>query len=91
MTNIEEKIKATAAPILLSIIAAMIGFFGSFSLKYLSKMSDKIDVVTMQYATQQKDIDALQKGQDRIEGFYQDVIKSQAVKEEIYQIPKRTR
>jgi hypothetical protein len=91
MANIEEKVKATAVPILLSIIAGLLTVFGSFTLKYLSRMSDKIDTVTLQYATQQKDIDALQKGQDRIEGFYQEVIKGQAIKEDIYQLPKRTR
>jgi hypothetical protein len=89
MNNVEAKVKATATPVLLAIIAGLITLFGSFSLNYLSKMSDKLDAVIVQVATQGKEIESLQRDQNRDEGFYQEVIKSYAKPEPIYEIPKQ--
>jgi len=84
----EEKVKATAVPVLLSIIAGLLALFGTVSTSYLSKMNAKLDNVVTSDAVQNSEIARLREDQAEIKSFYQEAIKSFARKEDEITIKK---
>lgn len=67
---------------LLSLVVGLITFFGSITVSYLGKMNDAMNLVVTTNAVQDNKIEGVQKAQDEIKGFYQDVIKTYAKKED---------
>ena len=67
---------------LLSLVVGLIAFFGTISVNYLGEMNDSLNVVITTNAVQDNRIENMQKDQAEIKGFYQDVIKIYAKKED---------
>lgn len=85
----KEKINLTS--VLLSVIAGLVTFFGSISVNYLGKMNETMSRLVTSDAVQDNKIDAIQKQQDEMKGFYQDVIKSYAKNEEEFDIKRMSK
>ena len=67
---------------LLSLLVMLLSFFGTISVNYLGKMNDALNVVITTNAVQDNRLDVVQKEQADIKGFYQEVIKTYAKKED---------
>lgn len=67
---------------LLTLIVGLIAFFGTISVNYFSKMNDLLNAGVIINAVQDNKIEVVQKEQNEIKGFYQEVIKTYAKKED---------